>query len=199
MQSLFNYKLAREREHHMLARAQRRRVARTPSREPVWNVRRRGRAILRVMSQDNVELVQQSYLFLEELRENKPGALERSFRECFDERLEVCIPDAYPEGGQVFRGRSGLKRWVDSTREVWDEWRFEREQFLDAGDQVVVLIRVVARGGSSGISLDRQTAHVWTLRDGRVARCEVYLDRSEALEAVRASGAPTTVVPVARG
>ena len=119
------------------------------------------------MSQENVEIVHRSYRRLEELRDARPGALERAFRECFDEGLEVCIPDAYPEGAQVFRGRGGLKRWVDSTREVWDEWRFEPERFLDAGDQVVVLVRVVARGGSSGVSLDRETAHLWTLRDRR--------------------------------
>jgi ketosteroid isomerase-like protein len=136
------------------------------------------------MSRENVELVQRSYRLLEELREARPYALERAFRECFDERLEVRIPDAYPEGAQVFRGREGLKRWVASTKEVWDEWRFERERFIDAGDQVVALVRVVARGGSSGVSLVRETAHLWTLRDLRVTRCEVYLDRSEALEAV---------------
>jgi ketosteroid isomerase-like protein len=142
------------------------------------------------MSQENVEIVHRSYRRLEELRDARPGALERAFRECFDEGLEVCIPDAYPEGAQVFRGRGGLKRWVDSTREVWDEWRFEPERFLDAGDQVVVLVRVVARGGSSGVSLDRETAHLWTLRDRRVTRCEVYLDRLAALEAVEREQTP---------
>lgn len=136
------------------------------------------------MAPENVELVRLSYVLLEELREAKPGTLERAFRECFDERLEVRIPDAHPEGAQVFRGRVGLMRWVESTMEIWDEWRFERERFLDAGDRVVVLVRVVARGGSSGVSLDRETAHLWTLRDGRVLRCDVYLDRSAALEAV---------------
>ena len=40
------------------------------------------------------------------------------------------------------------------------------------------------KAGSSGVRLDQETAHVWTLGDGRVIRCEVYLDRSEALEAV---------------
>ena len=136
------------------------------------------------MSQENVEIVHRSYRFLGELREGKPYALEDAFRECFDEGLEVRIPDAYPEGAQVFRGRGGLKRWVASTNEIWEEWRFEPERFLDAGDRVVVLVRVVARGGSSGVSLDRETAHLWTLRDRRVTRCEVYLDRSQALEAV---------------
>ena len=137
------------------------------------------------MSQDNVELVRRSYRLLAELREAKPGALERAFGNYFDERVEVRIPDAYPEGAQVFVGRQGLKRWVDSTREIWDEWRFEPERFIDAGDTVAVLVRVVARGGSSGVSLDRETAHLWTVRDGRVTRCEVYLDRSKALEAVK--------------
>jgi len=136
------------------------------------------------MSQEKIEVVQRSYRLLEELRAAKPYALEHAFRDCFDEGLEVRIPDAYPEGAQVFRGREGLKRWVASTREIWEEWRFEPERFLDAGDQVVALVRVVARGGSSGVSLDRETAHLWTLRDGRVTRCEVYLDRSEALDAV---------------
>lgn len=136
------------------------------------------------MSRENVDLVQSSYRLRAELREGKPGILERAFRESFDAALEVRIPEAYPEGAQVFRGPAGLKRWVDSTREIWDEWRFEPEKLLDAGDQVVALVRVVARGGSSGISLDRKTAHVWTLRDGRVLRCEVYLDRSAAIEAV---------------
>jgi ketosteroid isomerase-like protein len=89
------------------------------------------------MSRENVELVQRSYRLLEELREAKPYALERAFRECFDEGLEVRMPDAYPEGAQVFRGREGLKRWGDSTKEIWDEWRFEPERFLDAGDRVV--------------------------------------------------------------
>jgi ketosteroid isomerase-like protein len=139
------------------------------------------------MSRENVELVHRSYRLLEELREAKRGALVRAFRECFDEGLEVRIPDAYPEGA----GPRRLRRWVVSTREVWDVWRFEPERFLDAGDRVVVLVRVVARGGSSGVSLDRGNRASVDLRDRRVTRCEVYLDRSEALEAVAAAGPDT--------
>jgi ketosteroid isomerase-like protein len=136
------------------------------------------------MSVENVELVERSYRLLAELREGKRGALEEAFRECFDERLEVCIPDAYPEGAQVFHGPDGLTRWIASNKEAWEEWRFEPKRFFEGDDQVVVLVHVVARGGASGISLDRETAHMWTLADGRVTRCEVFLDPSEALEAV---------------
>jgi ketosteroid isomerase-like protein len=134
-------------------------------------------------TEENLALVERVYFWLQELLAGRPGALDDAFQEDFDEKLEVCIPDVYPEGGQVFRGRDGLQRWVDTTREVWDEWRFELERLLDAGDRVVVLIRVVARGGSSGVGLDRRTAHIWSIKDGRATRCEVYLDRSEALAA----------------
>jgi ketosteroid isomerase-like protein len=96
----------------------------------------------------------------------------------------VCVPGAYPEGAQTFRGKEGLQRWTDTTREVWEEWRFIPERFLDAGgDRVLVLVRVVARGGASGVGLDRETAHMWTIEHGRVTRCEVYLDRAEAVAA----------------
>jgi ketosteroid isomerase-like protein len=136
------------------------------------------------VSPENVELVQRTYRLLEELREAEPGALDHVLRAYFDEGFELRLPAVYPEGEQVFRGREGLKRWIAVTKEVWDEWRFEPGRFLDAGDHVVTLVRVVARGGTSGVPLDRETAHLWTLRDARVLRCTIYLDRSEALEAV---------------
>jgi ketosteroid isomerase-like protein len=86
----------------------------------------------------------------------------------------------------VFRGRAGLKRWIAVTQEIWDEWRLMAERFLVAGDQVVVLVRVVAQGHTSGVRLDRETAHIWDIADSRVKRCEVFLDRSEALRKVDA-------------
>jgi ketosteroid isomerase-like protein len=132
-------------------------------------------------TQEKLALVERSYRRLQEMRDGSPGAFEDAFREDFGDKLEVCIPGAYPEGAQTFRGRPGLERWIATTREVWEEWRFHPERFIDAGDRVVVLVRVLARGGSSGVTLDRETAHIWTVRDGRVTRCEVYLDRSEAL------------------
>ncbi len=131
-----------------------------------------------------MEVVRRSYRMLEDLREERDGGVEHQLRELVDERFELHLPPTYPEGAHVFRGHDGLKRWVAKTREVWGEWRFELERYLNAGDRVVGLVHVVARGGLSGVPLERDTAHVWTLADGRVTRCEVYLDRSEALEAL---------------
>jgi len=46
---------------------------------------------------------------------------------------------------------------------------------------------VIAQGHVSGVRLDRETAHIWDMVDDRVTRCEVFLDRSEALRTVDAA------------
>jgi ketosteroid isomerase-like protein len=131
----------------------------------------------------NAELVRQAYQFIEDLEKGRRDDLDEAFSEYLDEKFELLPPPTYPEGAQVFRGRAGLRRWIATTQEIWDEWRLEPERYLVAGDQVVALVHVTAQGHLSGVRLDRRTAHVWTIADGRVTRCEVYLDRSEGLAA----------------
>ncbi len=130
-----------------------------------------------------IELVRDSYRFIEDIQDDRRQDFHDAYGECFDERFELLPPPSYPEGAQTFCGRAGLKRWIAATREIWDEWRLMPERFLVAGDQVVVLVRVIAQGHLSGVRLDRETAHIWHVADGRVTRCEVFLDRAEALRA----------------
>jgi ketosteroid isomerase-like protein len=132
-----------------------------------------------------VEIVRRTYRFIEDVRDDRLGDLDEAFGALVDEGFELHLPPSYPEGVQVFRGRNGLMRWIAKFSETWGEWRFELERFVRAGDRVLVLVRVVARGGLSGVRLERETAHIWTLKDGLVTRCEVYLDRSEGVEALR--------------
>jgi ketosteroid isomerase-like protein len=131
-----------------------------------------------------VELVRNAYRFIEDIQEDRRHDFDDAYGEWFDERFELLPPPTYPEGAQVFRGRAGLKRWIAVTKDIWDEWRLLAERFLVAGDKVVVLVRVIAQGHLSGVRLDRKTAHVWDIADDRVTRCEVFLDRSEALRTV---------------
>ena len=128
-----------------------------------------------------VDVVRDAYRLIADVQVGRRDDYEDAYPETFAESFELLLPPSYPEGEQVFRGREGLKRWIGSIREIWDEWRMEPERFLPADDRVVVLIRIIARGHLSGVELDRETAHIWTVADGRVTRCEVYFDRSEAL------------------
>jgi ketosteroid isomerase-like protein len=140
--------------------------------------------MVRVDTVAATQLVAEAYGFIEDIQVGRRDDYEDGYPELFAESFELVLPPTYPEGGQTFRGPDGLKRWIESIREIWDEWRMEQERFVVAGDQVVVLIRIVARGDLSGVELDRETAHVWSVADGRVTRCEVYFDRSEALDEV---------------
>jgi len=72
---------------------------------------------------------------------------------------------------------------VAMLRDAWAEWRFEPERFIDAGEQVVVFVRVVAKGSASEVPIELPDAHVVTIRDRRLTSTCVYRDREQALEA----------------
>jgi ketosteroid isomerase-like protein len=141
------------------------------------------------MSQENVELVRRLYaegplVGLAVSPEDEQAILDRLFRDYYDERFEIRMPAAYPEGEQVLRGRHGMAQLLAMLRDTWTQFRFEPERFIDAGDRVGVFVRVVAQGGASGAATERRTAHLWTVRNGRLSSLQIYLDRAEALEAV---------------
>jgi ketosteroid isomerase-like protein len=55
----------------------------------------------------------------------------------------------------------------------WESFAIEPEQYLDAGDKVVALIRLFARGKGSGVPVERNDGMVWTAREGKAVRLEV--------------------------
>ena len=139
------------------------------------------------MSQ-NVELVRRFYALSPDLRDvdpNDPAIFDDAFvHGRLDEEFELRLPGDYPEGQSIFRGREGFRRLLVMMRDVWAEWRVEPERFFDAGDKVVVFTRVVARGSASGVPIELPGAYVWSIKEARLTSARVYLDRSEALEAV---------------
>jgi uncharacterized protein len=128
------------------------------------------------MSRENVELVRLAYELFD--RRDIEGVLGLA-----TDDFELRLPDIYPEGPETFRGRDGLRRWVAMVQDIWGEWRFDVERLISADEQVVALVRIVAEGGASGVPVDREVAHVWSVRDGKASTASVYLDRAEALEA----------------
>lgn len=116
--------------------------------------------------------------------EDEAALLDRLFDEFYDEQLESRMPADYPEGEQVYVGRRGMSELIALLRDSWTEWHFEAERYMEAGGRVVVFIRVVARGSASGLPSERETAHVWSVRDGRLAAIQIFRDRADALAAV---------------
>jgi ketosteroid isomerase-like protein len=72
-----------------------------------------------------------------------------------------------------------------SMQESFSEVQLVLEEIVDAGDRVMVLAAVRGRGRGSGIDVESPSfGWVWTERDGKAVRVDVYPNRAEALEAV---------------
>jgi uncharacterized protein len=126
------------------------------------------------MSRENVEVVRR-------LNERLLGTGELAW-DLMHEDIEVHDHDT-PDQGDYY-GHSGVARWLEEWGAAWADWTYEPERYIDAGDIVVLFIRMKTEGRGSGVKLDRQDAQVYTLREGKIARLDHYNDRAEALETV---------------
>jgi ketosteroid isomerase-like protein len=133
------------------------------------------------MSQENVEIVRRT--------------VEAILRGDWEQAAHLLDPDAEGHGtvgglseGEVLRGVTQFRQsFEQEDAEAWDERRLEAEEFIDAGDRIVVLVREFRRGRGSGIELETDTAVVFEVRDGRVVRIQGYMDRAKAIEAAGVS------------
>jgi len=68
----------------------------------------------------------------------------------------------------------------------WDGFHVEPEQFLDAGDTVVMTGRYLGTWRGTGQAMNPQVAHIWTVAGGKVVRFQQLVD---TLAVARAMGA----------
>jgi ketosteroid isomerase-like protein len=129
------------------------------------------------MSQENVEAVRRG---LEALNS---GNLEDILAFVHPD-FEAEIPPELSAEPDTYRGHEGVRSYLQSFQDVMDEIRFQPERFWEAGEKVVVAVRVSAKGKGTGIRVEQQLTQVWTVRDGRAMRADSYPTQSEALEAV---------------
>jgi ketosteroid isomerase-like protein len=131
------------------------------------------------MSEENVEVVRQL-----------ADAVTRGDPDAF---LALCSPDVdweentvvFPGLRRRYRGLTELREWFDDAfGELWQEFRIEVEEAVDAPDgRVLAGGRLVGRGRASGVETELRGYWVLWLEDGKVVRRQVFLDRAEALEA----------------
>ena len=128
------------------------------------------------MSQENLEIVRR----LSELLERRDW---RGMTDLVDPNVELHGTVGGLEEGKVLRGLSQIVQAFDAELdEVWDDHRIEPQEFIDAGDRVVVLQREYQRS-KSGVELEIDTATIFDLHEGRVVRMQGYMNPAEALEA----------------
>ena len=125
------------------------------------------------MSQENVEIIRRGYEQFEatgEIRAHPDLVWDVSNLGWPDQQIYLG-----PEGGMQFNAE-----WAAA----WDDWELEAQDYIDAGERVVVILNQRGRSKATGIPVEMRFAQVWTLRDGQGIRMELYASVEEALEAV---------------
>jgi ketosteroid isomerase-like protein len=89
------------------------------------------------------------------------------------------------EPAGVFHGHDGIRRFFRAWFSPFESYHAHPEEFIDAGDAVVVRVRQGGRGKQSGVEVNMAPYwQVYRLRDGLAVRIEVFSDQTEALIAV---------------
>jgi ketosteroid isomerase-like protein len=128
------------------------------------------------MSADNIETLRRG------LEAFSSGDIERILAFVHPDFVGT-VPPQFSTEPDTYRGHDGIRRYFRSFDEAMDEVRFEPERFWDAGDSVVVTMRLRARGKQTAIPVEQRFAQVWTLRDGRAIGVDVYASLDEAFTA----------------
>jgi ketosteroid isomerase-like protein len=126
------------------------------------------------MSVENVGVVHAAYAAF------KSGDLE-GVGEHFADDAEWETPDSLPLGG-VVRGRGAILENFAQIPQYWSEFSVDPDEFIDAGDHVVV--RGVQRATGAGGSFEARYLHLFTLSGGKVVRGEFISDTAKAKEAL---------------
>jgi ketosteroid isomerase-like protein len=85
----------------------------------------------------------------------------------------------------VYRGRDGIRAYLNRLDELFDGWRVVAANYVEAGnDRVVSIQHVTARAKRSGVPIDQQLAVVYTFRDGLIVSGRAYSTPQEAMEAL---------------
>jgi ketosteroid isomerase-like protein len=129
------------------------------------------------MSRENVEVVQRGFTH---------------FLATGDFLAEIIPPDfvwdmskfvGWPEQ-PVYEGIEGARSFIAEWSGAWDDWQLDVEAFHDAGDKVVAVLHQQGRSKATGMLVDMYFAQVFTVREGKQTRMEMYADPDEALRAV---------------
>jgi ketosteroid isomerase-like protein len=87
-------------------------------------------------------------------------------------------------GPKTYRGIKEVEAATKEWLAAWEWFTIDADEFIDAGEHVVVLTRYHARPRRGGPQISERAAEVWTWREGKIVRHRSYRDRAEALQAV---------------
>lgn len=127
------------------------------------------------MSEQDVQRVREGYEFVD--REHEPD-------------LDLLHPDilwhtrADLPDPATHRGHDGAATLMAEWFQAFEDLRVDVEEAIDAGDRVVVVLRLHGRARGSAGEVDMSETHVLTICDGKVTEIHEYPTKADALKVV---------------
>ena len=118
------------------------------------------------------------------------AAFDAYFRGDQQAMLELVAPDIvatqFPDQADVhdYHGHEGLVQVMTEWIGTWDDWSIEILGTREAGDLVFVTALQRGRGKGSGAPIEGDVTFVFTLREGKIARWQMFHSEQQALEGV---------------
>jgi ketosteroid isomerase-like protein len=150
---------------------------RRPSTRSSTRASRPTRDTARSMSQQNVEIARDAFVAFNR------GDLDAFLDEYWADDIDYRAVEGAPDDHGPIHGKAAMRAHWQDWLDTFDDLKIEPLELIDAGEDVVAVLRFGGRAKLSGVETDLTFAVVYTLRDGRVARGREYWTRDEALEA----------------
>ena len=107
--------------------------------------------------------------------------------------LVAALADAHPDAvafrapplpdPQTYRGRAGVLQMYADWTAPFSEFEMQAEQFIGAGDRVVVEVWQRGRGRASGAVVEGRFWFVYTIAGRQIIRQDAFNTRAQAFEA----------------
>jgi ketosteroid isomerase-like protein len=134
------------------------------------------------MSQQNVEIVRQLNMLF------NAGEIDTAMGRVHPDVQFRDLQNA-PDLPETVRGRDSMRRVLAQWASVYDDYRADVVEYLDADPWVLVDVRWHGKGKGSGLQVDVRTVDACKVQDGKVIEYVVgYRDMAAALKAVGLEG-----------
>jgi len=92
-------------------------------------------------------------------------------------------PETLPWGG-TRHGPDGVTTYFELLDEHVENGWGDADEYLDAGERVVALGRLLGRARATGIDFEARFAHIWDFQDGVIVTFDSILDSATVLAAL---------------
>jgi len=118
-------------------------------------------------------------------REDEAGIRAHHAR-WYDPDVEIVNADDWPVPGS-YRGTEGYLQWYRQNYGPYEDVRYAVDFLGAVGDRVVALVNISGRPRGEDTELEVQLGLVYGMRNGRIARVELYVGHERAMRVARAT------------